>query len=97
MILWPGFSSYFYSTCLELPQAVRFIFPSRSGWEAGCCVSVRAVMSKLLLSMGSFLFPWLAAVEEQNSSSARRRATGDDEGTSLKQPTLLCSFSPYSL
>jgi len=35
MALWPGFSSHFSSTCLELPQAVRFIFPSCSGWEAG--------------------------------------------------------------
>lgn len=32
-------------------------------------------------------------VEEQNSSNARR-ATGDDEGTSLKQSTLLLCFSP---
>lgn len=50
-------------------------------------------MSKHLLSTGSFLFPQLAEMEEQNSSNARRRATGD-EGTFLKQSTLLCCFSP---
>jgi len=33
-------------------------------------------------------------VEEQNSSNARRRATGDGKGTSLKQSTFLHSFSP---
>lgn len=51
-------------------------------------------MSTLLLTMGSFLFCYLAVEEEQNSSNAERRATGDDEEMSLKQSTLLCCFSP---
>lgn len=50
-------------------------------------------MSKCLLSMGSFLFPQLPEMEEQNSRNRRRRATGD-EGTFLKQSTLLRCFSP---
>lgn len=57
-------------------------------------MSLKAIMSTLLLSMGSFLFCHLAVEEEQNSSNAGRRATGDDEENSPKQSTLLCCFSP---
>lgn len=55
---------------------------------------LKAIMSKLLLTTGSFLFCYLAVEEEQNSSNAGRRATGGDEETSLKQSTFLCCLSP---
>lgn len=57
-------------------------------------MSLKAIISTLFLTMGSFQFCYLAVEEEQNSSNARGRATGDDEEKSLKQSTLLCCFSP---
>lgn len=57
-------------------------------------MSLKAITSTLLLTMGRFLFCYLAVQEEQNSSNEERRATGDDEEKSLKQSTLLCWFSP---
>lgn len=74
------FHSYFASTCLVFPQTARLTFPSHP--DTQIWVSVRAVRSKLLLSMGRFLFPKLAVMEELNSSNAGRRGTGDDEGPS---------------
>lgn len=87
------FRSYFASTCLVLPQTARLTFPSHPGTQIW--VSMRAVWSKLLLSMGRFLFPKLAMMEELNSSNARRRGTGDDEGSSSNASSFpLSALSP---